>query len=76
MGNIVRAGFNDPDELVDGVTYVNNAEPPTAASKSISLDSVGVLTGTATTPTATPSVATRAGATTRAGQKPATSVVL
>ncbi len=26
MGNIVRAGFNDPDELVDGVTYVKAAE--------------------------------------------------
>jgi len=26
LGNIVRAGFNDPDELVDGVTYVKAAE--------------------------------------------------
>lgn len=26
MGNIVREGFNDPDELVDGVTYVKAAE--------------------------------------------------
>ena len=26
MGNIVRQGFNDPDELVDGVTYVKAAE--------------------------------------------------
>jgi aminopeptidase N len=26
MGNIVRDGFNDPDELVDGVTYVKAAE--------------------------------------------------
>jgi aminopeptidase N len=25
-GNIVRTGFNDPDELVDGVTYVKAAE--------------------------------------------------
>lgn len=26
MGNIVREGFNNPDELVDGVTYVKAAE--------------------------------------------------
>ncbi|NQT92527.1 MAG: M1 family metallopeptidase [Lentisphaerae bacterium] len=26
LGNIVREGFNDPDELVDGVTYVKAAE--------------------------------------------------
>jgi len=26
LGNIVRQGFNDPDELVDGVTYVKAAE--------------------------------------------------
>lgn len=26
LGNIVRDGFNDPDELVDGVTYVKAAE--------------------------------------------------
>ncbi|MFO7870778.1 MAG: M1 family metallopeptidase [Kiritimatiellia bacterium] len=26
MGNIVRNGFNDPDELVDSVTYVKSAE--------------------------------------------------
>jgi aminopeptidase N len=26
MGNIVRKGFNDPDELVDGLTYVKAAE--------------------------------------------------
>jgi len=26
MGNIVREGFNDPDEVVDGVTYVKAAE--------------------------------------------------
>ena len=26
MGNIVREGFNDPDEVVDGVTYVKGAE--------------------------------------------------
>ncbi|MDA0991390.1 MAG: M1 family metallopeptidase, partial [Verrucomicrobia bacterium] len=26
MGNIVREGFNDPDELVDGLTYVKAAE--------------------------------------------------
>jgi aminopeptidase N len=26
VGNIVRDGFNDPDELVDGVTYVKSAE--------------------------------------------------
>ncbi len=26
FGNIVREGFNDPDELVDGVTYVKAAE--------------------------------------------------
>ena len=26
MGNIVRQGFNDPDELVDGLTYVKAAE--------------------------------------------------
>lgn len=26
QGNIVREGFNDPDELVDGVTYVKAAE--------------------------------------------------
>jgi aminopeptidase N len=26
MGQIVREGFNDPDELVDGVTYVKAAE--------------------------------------------------
>ncbi len=25
-GNIVRTGFNDPDELIDGVTYVKSAE--------------------------------------------------
>lgn len=25
-GNIVRTGFNDPDELIDGVTYVKAAE--------------------------------------------------
>jgi aminopeptidase N len=26
LGKIVREGFNDPDELVDGVTYVKSAE--------------------------------------------------
>jgi aminopeptidase N len=26
LGNIVRDGFNDPDELVDGLTYVKSAE--------------------------------------------------
>jgi aminopeptidase N len=26
LGNIVREGFNDPDELIDGLTYVKSAE--------------------------------------------------